>query len=220
MIDSDGNLQWELPISIDHTDEIVIGPIDPDHGDLIAIVSGWEGFMLLAPDGTILKRTINGHGQRISVGNYLSQNRGLEILTTTYWGSQGILYMHNCKGEELWSRELRCNGAVITPVNWDGSGQDLVLLSASTEHGGLMDGEGDIVVPFPDDGHPELCCEVLDITGDEREEIVVWDLKSLWVYTQDRAKSKSDKTYLPIKYPHYNASNYRGEFCFPRWIES
>jgi len=176
--------------------------------------------MLLAPDGTILKRTINGHGQRISVGNYLSQNRGLEILTTTYWGSQGMLYMHNRKGEELWSKELRCNGAVIAPVNWDGSGQDLVLLSASTEHGGLMDGEGDIVVPFPDDGHPELCCEVLDITGDEREKIVVCDLKSLWVYAQDREKSKSDKTYLPIKYPHYNASNYRGEFCFPRWIES
>jgi len=220
MIDCEGNLQWELPIAIDHTDEIVIGPIDPDHGELIAIVSGWEGFMLLKPDGTILKRTINGHGQRISVGNYLPDNKGLEILTTTYWGSQGILYMHNCKGEELWSRELRCNGAVIAPVNWDGSGQDLVLLSASTEHGGLMDGEGDIVVPFPDDGHPELCCEVLDITGDERDEIVVWDLKSLWVYTQDRAKPESGKTYLPIKYPHYNASNYRGEFCFPRWIES
>ncbi|ADY12054.1 hypothetical protein [Sphaerochaeta globosa] len=220
MIDSDGKLAWELPISIDHTDEIVIGPIDPEHADLIAIVSGWEGFMLLKPDGTMLKRTINGHGQRISVGNYLPHNTGLEILTTTYWGSQGILYMHNCKAEELWSRELRCNGAVIAPVNWDGSGQDLVLLSASTEHGGLMDGQGDRVVAFPDDGHPELCCEVLDITGDERDEIVVWDLKSLWVYTQDAEQPKRERTYLPIKYPHYNASNYRGEFCFPRWIES
>ena len=218
MIDSDGKLLWELPISIDHTDEIVIGPIDPDQQDLIAIVSGWEGFMLLKPDGTILRRTINGHGQRISVGNYLPQNKGLEICTTTYWGSQGILYMHDCTGAELWAKEMRANGALIAPINWDGSGQDLILLSASTYHGGLMDGEGDVVVTLPDDGHPELCCEVLDVEGDEREEIIVWDRKHLWISTQDREQIKGDKTYLPIKYPMYNASNYRGEYCFPRWI--
>ncbi len=218
MIDSNGKLLWELPISIDHTDEIVIGPIDPEEKDLIAIVSGWEGFMLLKSDGTILKRTINGHGQRISVGNYLPQNKGLEICTTTYWGSQGIIYMHDCTAKELWAKELRSNGALIAPINWDGSGQDLVLISASAKSGGLMDGEGDIVVSFPNDGHPDLCCEVLDIVGDEREEIIVWDRNELWVYTQDQAQIKREKTYLPIKYPMYNASNYRGEYCFPRWV--
>ena len=219
MIDSKGNLLWELPISTDHTDEIVIGPIDPEEEDLLAIVSGWEGFMLLRPDGTILKRTINGHGQRISVGNFLPDQRGLEICTTTYWGSQGIVYMHNCKGEELWQREMRSNGSVIAPVNWDGSSQDLVLLSANVKSGGLMDGEGDIVVSFPDDGHPELSSEVLDVTGDERDEIIVWDRKELWVYTQDREQPKREETYIPVKYPIYNASNYRGEYCFPRFVK-
>nr|WP_321262266.1 hypothetical protein [uncultured Sphaerochaeta sp.] len=219
MIDSKGNLLWELPISTDHTDEIVIGPIDPEEDDLLAIVSGWEGFMLLRRDGTILKRTINGHGQRISVGNFLPAQRGLEICTTTYWGSQGIVYMHNCKGEELWHREMRSNGAVIAPVNWDGSSQDLVLLSASVKSGGLMDGDGDVVVSFPDDGHPELCCEVLDVTGDERDEIIVWDQKELWIYTQDREQPAREERYVPLKYPMYNASNYRGEYCFPRFVK-
>ena len=219
MIDSKGNLLWELPISTDHTDEIVIGPIDPDEEDLLAIVSGWEGFMLLRPDGTILKRTINGHGQRISVGNFLPDKRGLEICTTTYWGSQGIVYMHNCKGEELWHHEMRSNGAVIAPVNWDGSSRDLILLSANVKSGGLMDGEGDVVVSFPDDGHPELCSEVLDVTGDERDDIIVWDQKELWVYTQDREQPEREKTYVPVKYPMYNASNYRGEYCFPRFVK-
>ncbi|NCC91359.1 MAG: hypothetical protein EOM01_13525, partial [Spirochaetia bacterium] len=218
MIDSKGKLLWELPISIDHTDEIVIGPIDPDEDELLAIVSGWEGFMLLRSDGTILKRTINGHGQRISVGNYLPDQRGLQICTTTYWGSQGIVYMHDCKGEQLWLRELRSNGAVIAPVNWEGTGRDLVLLSTDPREGGLMDGEGDIVVPFPEDGHPTLCGEVLDVCGDERDEVVVWDRHELWVYTQDREQPKREQTYLPIKYPLYNASNYRGEFCFPRFV--
>lgn len=219
MIDSDGTLLWELPITTDHTDEIIIGPIDPDHEDLIAIVSGWEGFMIVQTDGTILKRDINGHGQRISVGNYIPDNKGLEICTTTYWGSQGIIYMHDCKGREIWHREMRCNGTIIAPVNWDGSGQDLVLLNANVEHGGLMDGHGDIVVRFPDDGHPELCCEAVDLYGDERDEIIVWDRKSLWVYSQDREQPVRTRLYRPQKYPVYNASNYRGEFCFPRFIE-
>lgn len=217
MIDSDGKLQWKLPIGEDHTDEIVIGPIDPEQDDLIAIVSGWEGFMLVSKDGTILRRDINGHGQRISVGNYLPAQSGLEICTTTYWGSQGIIYMHDCKGEPIWHREMRCNGNVIAPVNWDGSAQDLLLLNANTQHGGLMDGEGDTVVLFPEDGHPELCCDVLNVTGDERDELIVWDRKSLWVYTQDRGQPKREKTYLPHRYPLYNASNYRGEFCFPHF---
>jgi rhamnogalacturonan endolyase len=220
MIDSDGKLLWELPITTDHTDEIIVGPIDPDDEETIAIVSGWEGFMLVSFDGTIKKRIINGHGQRISVGNYLPEQRGLEICTTTYWGSQGIIYMHDCKGNEIWAREFRSNGATIAPINWDGSGQDLILLSASTVYGGLMDGEGDIVVPFPDDGHPELCSEVINITGDEREEIVVWDRKSLWIYTQDQEQPKRDQAYQPIKYPHYNASNYRGEYSFPRFVKN
>ncbi|TAH57881.1 MAG: hypothetical protein EWM48_03445 [Sphaerochaeta sp.] len=217
MIDSEGKLMCKLPIDSDHTDEIIVGPIDPDQEDLIAIVSGWEGFILLKPDGTILKRTINGHGQRISVGNYIPENRGLEICTTTYWGAQGILYMHTCKGEEIWSKEMRSNGALITPVNWDGSGRDLLLIHSGVEHGGLMDGDGDIVVTFPDDGHPELCCEVLNILGDSRDEIIVWDQKELWVYTQDREQPEREYSYHPVKYSTYNASNYRGEYSFPRW---
>lgn len=218
MIDSEGTLLWKLPINTDHTDEIIVGPIDPDQDELLAIVSGWEGFMLIDKQGTIVRREINGHGQRISVGNYLPANRGLEICTTTYWESQGIVYMHDCKGKELWSHEMRCNGNVIAPVNWDGSGQDLILLNANSQHGGLMDGEGDIVVRFPEDGHPDLCCEVLNVTGDERDEIIVWDRKRLWIYTQDAEQPLREKTYLPHKYPMYNASNYRGEFCFPNFV--
>jgi hypothetical protein len=69
-----------------------------------------------------------------------------------------------------------------------------------------------VVVSFPDDGHPELCAEVLDLTGDNRDEIVLWDRKSLWIYTQD--KGAAAQTRVPEKYPTYNASNYRGEYNF------
>ena len=39
---------------------------------------------------------------------------------------------------------------------------------------------------FSDDGHPDLAEAVLDLTGDQRDEIVLWDEKRVWIYTQDR----------------------------------
>ena len=80
-----------------------------------------------------------------------------------------------------------------------------------------MDGEGDVVVPFPDDGHPTLCAEVIKTADDDREKILVWDMHSLWIYSQDREAEEGESVYDPIKYEEYNASNYRGEYSFPRW---
>lgn len=221
LISSDGKLLWELPVHTDHTDEIIIGPFDPDHKELIALVAGWEGFMIVDPEGNILVRDINGHGQRISAGNYCPNRPGLELCTTTYWENQGILYMHDCKGNELWHLELGNNGNLISPVNWVGDGTELVLLNGNISLGGMMDGDGDQVVMFPDDGHPDLCAEVIDLTGDSRDEIVLWDQHTMYIYTQDREAPvvKKGKEYTPEKYPHYNASNYRGEYSFPRWTD-
>lgn len=218
LVDHDGKLLWSLPITTDHTDEIIVGRFNPDWDETIAIVSGWEGFMLVSKDGKILLKDINGHGQRISIGSYDRTRKGLQICTSTYWGNNGIIYMHDSDGKEIWHREMLSNGNLIAPINWDGSGKDLILLQADPKEGGLMDGEGDRVVPFPDDGHPVLSCEVMDLTGDNREEIIVWDRKEMWIYTQDRAMKATEKgIYDPVKYEVYNASNYRGEYSFPRW---
>ncbi|MBM6715339.1 hypothetical protein H6B15_01500 [Gemmiger formicilis] len=218
MISSDGKLVWQLPISTDHTDEIVIGRFDPDvDDDLIAIVSGWEGFMIVDKQGNIRARDINGHGQRISVANYCPDRPGLQICTTTYWENQGIVYLYDCKGREIWHQEPKCNGNVIAPVNWQGDGTELILLNGNPELGGLIDGEGDQVVRFPADGHPDMCAEVIDLTGDARDEIVLWDAKHMYIYTQDRPCTLTDREYIPLKYPHCNSSNYRGEFSFARW---
>lgn len=219
MVSADGELVWKLPIHRDHTDEIIVGKIDPDQDELIAIVSGWEGFMLVDKQGNIVVRDINGHGQRISTGNYCPEMKGMQVCTTTYWGNQGIIYLYDCKGNELWHMEPSSNGNVIAPVNWCGDGTELILLNGNVKQGGMIDGEGDVVVPFPDDGHPDLCAEVLSLTGDARDEIVLWDENKMFIYTQDRPAPESDKEYRPIKYPHYNGSNYRGEGSFPVWVD-
>ena len=217
MVSSDGKLSWKLPIHTDHTDEIIVGKMDPDRDEFIAIVSGWEGFMMVDKQGNIMVRDINGHGQRISTGNYCPEKRGMEICTTTYWGNQGIVYLYDCKGNEIWHREDGGNGNIISPVNWSGDGTELILLNGNVTYGGMMDGDGDRVVVFPDDGHPDLCAEVIHLTGDARDEIVLWDEHKMYLYTQDRPCECSGKEYVPEKYPHYNGSNYRGEYSFPHW---
>lgn len=219
MIGSDGKLVWTLPIDVDHTDEIIVGKFDPDEDEMIAMVSGWEGFMIVDKQGNIRHRDLNGHGQRISAANYCPWQKGLEICTTTYWEYQGIIYLHDCKGNELWHMEPGSNGNIIAPVNWQGDGTELILLNGNIKYGGMMDGDGDIVVTFPNDGHPDLCAEVINMTGDARDEIVLWDADRMFIYTQDRPCNVSGKEYVPIKYPHYNSSNYRGEYSFAEWVD-
>lgn len=219
MISADGRLEWELPIDSDHTDEIIIGRFDPDDDEMLAIVSGWKGFMIVDKQGNIRVRDVNGHGQRISAANYCPERRGLEICTTTYWENQGIIYLYDCHGKEIWHMEPSTNGNIIAPVNWQGDGTELIMLNGNVKYGGMLDGEGDRVVVFPDDGHPDLCCEVIDLTGDARDEIVLWDHNKMYIYTQDRPCEITDREYVPEKYPHYNSSNYRGEFSFARWIK-
>ncbi len=214
LVDADGRRIFSLPVHTDHTDEIVIGPIDPDRDEIIGIVCGSEGFILADLQGNLLKKDITGHAQRISVGNYRPDLPGLEICVSTYWGNQGIIYLYDCHGEPLWSEERTNNGNMITPVNWTGDGRDLILLNGNLSRGGMIDGHNRQVVVFPDDGHPDRCAEVIDLTGDCRDEVVLWDEKMMYIYTQDN--EMTGPVDCPEKYPHYNASNYRGEYAYRR----
>ena len=56
--------------------------------------------------------------------------------------------------------------------------------------------------------HPNLSCEVYDIDSDGIDEILCWDLESLWIYKASEF-TKPKKTYK--KYPDM-FSNYRGEY--------
>ncbi|MBO4368183.1 MAG: hypothetical protein J5859_05685, partial [Clostridia bacterium] len=130
-----------------------------------------------------------------------------------FWGHQGGIFLYDCDGEPIWEMQNGMNGNIIAPVNWDGDGAELILTNADPDRGGLLNGAGLCAVPFPDDGHPVLCCESLDLCGDERDELIVWDYHSMYIYTQ--ADNPKPQTYRPCKFPMYNASNYRGEYAFP-----
>jgi hypothetical protein len=72
-------------------------------------------------------------------------------------------------------------------------------------------------VRFPADGHP-TSATTLDLQGDCRDEIVVWDPYEIWVYTQSDSP-RSGRLYKPKRNAPWNASNYQATVSLPGWSE-
>ena len=206
LVDSKGNIIWSLPMNSDHTDEIIYCKLNKDDDYKFVLASGNEGMNIINRDGTIFKHNEIGHAQRISVAKYDLEKSGLQIMATAFWGSDGIICIYDSKGNILNQIEMESNGSVISPIMYDGI--NTLALTHSDYDGGLLDGDLDMVVKFPNDGHPNLSCEVYDIDSDGIDEILCWDLESLWIYKASEF-TKPKKTYK--KYPDM-FSNYRGEY--------
>ena len=96
----------------------------------------------------------------------------------------------------------------MCPVNWNNQECDLVLLNGNVMDGGLIDGFGDTVVKFTDDGHHDLCALAYEFYNLGHDPIILWDQNSLYIYSHRNFKTnKKNKKRNPI----YNYSNYRGE---------
>lgn len=213
MLSAEGEKLWSYPITSDHTDEIVAGKFRGDGKGYFACVSGTQGFFIGDFEGNIVAGDLIGHAQRVSVARYCEDREGFQIAVTNFWGHQGVIYLYDSDGNQLWETENEMNGNLVTPVNWDGSGTELILTNADPHKGGLINGSGIRAVAFPDDGHPTLCCEAIRLYGDEREELVCWDYDRMYIYTQE--DNPKPQNYHPVTFPRYNASNYRGEYAYP-----
>lgn len=202
----------------DHADGIAIGNFSPDPKarPMVYACGSDEGFLLFDLDGKILKHVRIGHAQSPSIAKYRPDVPGLQLLTVNYWRNPGILSLFDYQGNLLIQDEPIHSGSPLLPVNWRGDGQEFALLSGNPREGGLIDGQLRRVVMFPDDGHPDLAASVLDLTGDARDEIVLWDQDRVWIYTQDRPFSGT-RIYAPHRSPDYNESNYRTTVSLPGW---
>jgi hypothetical protein len=158
-----------------------------------------------------------GHAQSPSVANFRPDLPGLEYMTVNFWKNPGIITLFDADGNILAQEEPIHSGSLLLPVNWRGDGQELALLSGNIQEGGMIDGHLRRVM-FPDDGHPDLCAYVADVTGDARDEVILWDEERVWIYTQDRPFT-GKRIYAPIRNPQYNESNYRTSVSLPRWLE-
>lgn len=210
LIDDDGKMLFSLPMNSDHTDEIIYASLKENEPKRFILASGNEGFNIANIDGSIYKHNDIGHAQRISVAKYNNEIDCLQIMVTAFWGGDGIVALYDYKGDLIKEIEQRSNGNLITPLNYDGI-HHLALLNAS-EDGGLVDGNLDKVVLFPNDNHPNLTCEAYDIDSDSVDEILCWDLNELWIY---KAKEFTPGGEFE-RYPDEGFSNYRGEFLIKK----
>ena len=217
--DHSGRRLWSHDEDIhDHADGIMAGNLSPDPKAEPRVYASCsdEGFVMFDLGGRLLKQVRVGHNQSPSVGKFRLDVPGLQYMSVNFWKSPGIVTLFDWDGNILAQDEPIHSGSAMLPVNWRGDGQEFVLLSGNPRDGGMLDGQLRRVVMFPDDGHPDLAAAVLNLTGDARDEIVLWDEKRVWIYTQDRPY-RGRRIYAPIRNPAYNESNYRTNVSLPRW---
>ena len=203
----------------DHADAVAMGNFSGEaHTEWRAYASGSdEGFMVFDARGQMLKQVRVGHAQSMSVGKYRAEMPGLQLMVSNFWKNPGVVTVFDHDGNILAQDEPIHSASPLMPVNWRGDGQEFALLSGNVTEGGMIDGQLRRVVMFPDDGHPDLCAYAIDVTGDERDEVILWDQERVWIYTQDRPFT-GEQIYAPVRNPRYNESNYRACVSTPRWL--
>ncbi len=217
LFDHDGTRLWTLDDKMqDHADGLAIVKFTPDDEPRLLCAASDEGIFFTDMKGNVLKHLYLGHVQNPAIADFRADLPGLETVSINFWGNQGILHFYDAQGNVYHDCEPCQHGSMCLPVNWTGRPPEYFVLSPNVEDGGLFDGWGRRVVRFPADGHPDMCYAVLDVTGDCRDEIVVWDPYEIWVYTQSDSP-KQGRLYKPTRNPLYNYSNYQATVSLPRW---
>jgi rhamnogalacturonan endolyase len=219
LFDHDGTRLWTLDGKMqDHADGVAIIQFSPGAELRLLCAASDEGIFWTDTKGNVLKHLYLGHVQNPATADLRTDLPGLETVSINFWGNQGILHFYDAEGNVYHDCEPCQHGSMCLPINWTGKPPEYFVLSPNVENGGFFDGWGRCVVRFPADGHPDMCYAVVDITGDCRDEIVVWDPYEIWVYTQSDSP-KPGRLYKPIRNPLYNYSNYQATVSLPGWSQ-
>jgi len=217
LLDDDGTTIWTLEEQIDdHADGVAIVRYKEEEDPMLLCAASDEGVFFADLQGNIIKHHYIGHGQNPAIANFRDDLPGLETVSINFWGNQGIVTYYNSDGDPYLSIEPNQYGSMCLPINWTGRSEEFFVHNPNVDEGGLFDGWGRKVVEFPDDGHPDMCNAVLDITGDCRDEIVVWNPNEIWVYTQDDSPLDGI-LYKPKRNDLSNYSNYQATVSLPGW---
>jgi len=221
LFDHDGKSLWSLDgVLKDHADGVAIVNFRRQKSSDLRLLcaASDEGIFFTDMRGNVLQHHYLGHVQNPAIADFRPDLPGLEAISINFWGNQGIMHFYDADGNVYYDFEPCQHGSMCLPINWTGRPEEYFVLSANVEEGGMFDGWGRRVVVFPADGHPDMCNAVLDLTGDCRDEVVVWDPYEIWVYTQDD-NPKNGKLYKPVRNPLYNYSNYQATVSLPSWSE-
>ena len=203
MLSHDGKKIWDAGLP-GHCDGVSVGDVDgnPSNGTEIAFATcGGNIYALFNKEGESLWQVPCGHSQHIIMGNFRPDLPGKEVYAIDRGNDRspaGVdsMVLLSADGKQLWKEKrtdpgkTRWISMISTVRNWDGRPGDLALCF---RRGGsieptLYDGYGQPVASFPVPDIENLhLAQHADIFGDQREEIIVFNEKSMYIYTNGAA---------------------------------
>jgi hypothetical protein len=224
-LDSEGNVRWSVSTLELHADALATGDIDgnPENG-LEIVVCGDYAAAFHSSTGELMWQDDNTtEVQQLGIGDYRPDLPGLEVvlldrLREPEQGltSNNILLDRN--DNVLWSENRPYDSGWLTVTenlnNWEGNGTDHVFSYRRGDGGAfLYDGYQNTVAEFPYPGSDEENFALhADLCGDAREEVVVYDTTTAWIYANGGCDLDAPpcQPSIPQQYHLYNWSIYSG----------
>ncbi len=205
LVDDDGTLLWRQPAQ-NHADCTAIFQPQgsPNHAALISICNSGPAFCLDGTGKILWEKTTEevSHGQGIWAGNFIDSEPGSEviILKSGHWGD--FVTVRGSDGKQLATfqhrRELKGYPDFACVVNWLGGGVQSLWIPIDRS---LVDGRGEVVAELGSQedyvrerlqwgttkSHVATQAFALDLCGDEREELVLYQPyngRSILIFTQ------------------------------------
>lgn len=219
VFDPEGTLIYDVGAHIgDGCNGVSVGELldgDVSIPCLVYAAGDW-GLLYYDFGGQLLRQNILGHVSYLGVAELDMDSPGAEMLCSNRWGSPGLVNVLNSEGSVSSGFLPELGISRCLTINWKGDGEEFLIASADTLTGGLLDWQGRVSVEFPSDGHPVSHYMASDLTGDARDEILVWDQNELWIYTQED-NPRMGNTYAPRRIPLYNYSMHQMNRSLGQW---
>jgi FG-GAP-like repeat len=224
-MDSNGNTLWSSTTLNLHADAIATGDMDGNaaNGKEIIICGDVAAAYDWRTGNRIWQDTRTTEVQQIGMGDYRPDLPGLEVvlldrLRTAALGLKSNNLLVDRQNNLLW-RENRPNDSGWLTVtenlnNWDGKGSDHIFSYRRGAGGAfLYDGFGNTIAAFPYPGSsPENFAQHADLCGDAREEVILYDDSTAWIYANGGCDLDAPPIApgIPQQYHLYNWSIYSG----------
>jgi hypothetical protein len=133
LYDSDGSLIFARDDTIqDHSDGVAIVDFDQNPATPATMMNAAsdEGMIFMDGEGGIVAHHQIGHAQNPAVANLRDDLPGLETIVVNFWGNQGIVTLFDAAGRQVMQCEPTQYGSMMLPVNWNGTSEELVLISS------------------------------------------------------------------------------------------
>jgi len=226
MVSHEGEFLTIIPLK-GHIDSIFVYDVRPDLPGLevVALEEGGGNRIFLYNAKELIWETHFEHQepQNAAVGNFDPERPGLEIWSRSRYNTGQKPWVHDARGELIAHYELDA----VKPEGWTASGVELIncidwtggpkQLAAATERHtigdiGVFDPmTGEFVARFPEKANRLF---VADVSGDWREEIVVWSGSELKIYHNPAPNPRPDQPRL-WEQRHYRQSKLTYNYYSP-----